>query len=62
MGIVVFSPQSRAYVPKGTDGKFQSTVPRVEVNLGIVHLDGKQPTGPAILSRENSIAANTAKQ
>lgn len=62
MGVVVFSPQSRAYVPKGTDGRFQSPVPRVEANLGIVHLDGKQPTGPTILSRENPIATKTAKQ
>ncbi len=52
MAIMVFSPQSKAFVAKGNDGKFTPMSPIRVSGQGIVDVKGKVKATPKIISRE----------
>jgi hypothetical protein len=53
MAILVFSPQSKTFVSKGSDGKFAPTSLIRVSEQGIVNVKGKA-TEPAILASEKA--------
>lgn len=55
MAIMVFSPQSKTFVAKGSDGKFTSVGPVRVSGQGIVNVNGKA-SAPVILASEKAVA------
>jgi hypothetical protein len=55
MAILVFSPQSKTFVAKGSDGRFAPIGSVRVAGQGIINVNGKATPGPAVIARERPV-------